>query len=123
VVVARYDPHTATLTWAQAGHPPPVLIAGGAAKPIDRPVGMLVGARRDATYGKAELRLPADSRLLLFTDGLIERRGDYEGDWLDPLLATVAGGDRESVDSLLRRLQPANPDDDTCVLVLRPLPG
>jgi serine phosphatase RsbU (regulator of sigma subunit) len=122
VVVARYDPHTGTLTWAQAGHPPPVLITGGAATPVDRPTGMLVGARRDARYGSADLRLPDDSRLLLFTDGLIERRGRFDSDWLAPLLATVAGGDREPVDALLNRLQPANPDDDTCVLVLRPLP-
>jgi serine phosphatase RsbU (regulator of sigma subunit)/PAS domain-containing protein len=123
VVVARYDSGSGELTWAQAGNPPPILIAGGVAAPVERPAGMIVGARRDARYANAELRLPLDSRLLLYTDGLIERRGRYEPDWLAPLLSTLAGAEHEPLDALLNRLQPANPDDDTCVLVMRPLPA
>jgi serine phosphatase RsbU (regulator of sigma subunit) len=123
VVVARYDPVGSTLTWAQAGNPPPVLVSGGTAAPLDRPAGMIVGARRNTGYANAELHLPAGSRLLIFTDGLIERRGRYEPDWLAPLLTAVAGSGSEPLEAMLDRLRPANPDDDTCVLVLRPVPA
>jgi serine phosphatase RsbU (regulator of sigma subunit) len=122
VVVARYDPPTATLTWAQAGHPPPILVAPGAGRTLVRPRGTLVGARRDTSYANADVRLPPGATLLLYTDGLIERRG-VDGDWASPVLAALAGAEREPVADLLDRLHPANPDDDTCVLGLRQLPS
>jgi hypothetical protein len=121
VVVGSYDPPTATLTWAQAGHPPPILVGAGAAHALARPAGTLVGARRDTAYVNAAVRLPTGATLLLYTDGLIERRGG-DGDWLGPVLAALAGAEREPIQDLLGRLRPANPDDDTCVLGLRQQP-
>jgi PAS domain-containing protein len=122
IVVARYDPPTRTFTWAQAGHPPPILVAPGIGRVLPRPRGTLVGARRDAAYVNADVRLPPDATLLLYTDGLIERRGE-DGDWINPVLAALAGAEREPVADLLDRLYPANLDDDTCVLALRQLPA
>jgi PAS domain-containing protein len=119
VVVARYDPATAMLTWAQAGHPPPILVAPGVARLLARPTGALIGARRDTPYANAEVRLPPGATVLLYTDGLIERRTGSVGDWARPVLAALTGAEREPVEALLDRLRPANPDDDTCVLVLR----
>jgi hypothetical protein len=121
VVVARYDPPSGTLVWAQAGHPPPILIAPGIGRTLARPHGTLVGARRDTAYVNADVRLPPDATLLLYTDGLIERRST-DGDWINPVLAALAGAEREPVADLLDRLRPANLDDDTCVLGLRQLP-
>jgi hypothetical protein len=57
--------------------------------------------------------------VLLYTDGLIERRTGSVGDWARPVLAALDGAEREPVQALLDRLRPANPDDDTCVLVAR----
>ena len=122
VVVARYDPPTRTLTWAQGGHPPPILVAPGIGRALARPHGTLVGARRDTVYVNAEVRLPPHATVLLYTDGLIERRG-MDGDWVKPVLAALAGAEREPVADLLDRLRPANLDDDTCVLGLRQLPA
>ncbi|HYN96203.1 MAG TPA: SpoIIE family protein phosphatase, partial [Pilimelia sp.] len=119
VVVARYEPATARLTWAQAGHPPPILVSGGKARALPRPVGMLLGADPDARYAATATDLPADCRLLLYTDGLIERYG--RRDLPATVLAALAGADREPVDALLARLRPANVDDDTCALALRPV--
>jgi PAS domain-containing protein len=121
VVVARYDPRSGTLIWAQAGHPPPILIAPGIGRTLARPHGTLVGARRDTAYVNADVRLPPDATVLLYTDGLIERRS-ADDDWINPVLAAVAGAEREPVADLLDRLHPANLDDDTCVLGLRQLP-
>ncbi|HEU5109101.1 MAG TPA: SpoIIE family protein phosphatase, partial [Micromonosporaceae bacterium] len=122
VVVARYDPWSATVVWAQAGHPPPILVAPGAGRALPRPRGTMVGARRDTAYVNADIELPPEATLLLYTDGLIERRGE-DGDWAGPVLAALAGAEREPVTDLLARLRPANPDDDTCVLALRRLPS
>ncbi|GAA1841189.1 SpoIIE family protein phosphatase [Asanoa iriomotensis] len=120
VVVAHFDPETRELTWAQAGHPPPILVSGGTASALTRPPGMIVGARPDSTYETVTTTLAEGDTVLLYTDGLIERRGGYDSDWLGPLLRTVAGAGQVPVDRLIARLQPANPGDDTCVLALRP---
>lgn len=116
--VVRFDPESSSVTWAQAGHPPPVLLTRDGAAPLRRPDGMLVGARRTAGYATATTPLGPGDTMLVYTDGLIERR-TYERDWLGPVLRAVAGGAELPLDELLARLQPANPDDDTCVLALR----
>src|SRR5262249_37435740 len=46
-VVAGYsDPPTRVFTWAQAGHPPPVLLRDGKAETLSQPTGVLLGAGR-----------------------------------------------------------------------------
>jgi hypothetical protein len=120
VVVARYDPVGRVVTWAQAGHPPPIVIAAPGATALARPAGMIVGARADSRYEAATATLAAGDTMLLYTDGLIERRGPYDGDWIGPTLRALDGAAGLALDVLLDRLQPANPGDDTCVLALRP---
>jgi serine phosphatase RsbU (regulator of sigma subunit) len=120
VVVAHFDPQTRELTWAQAGHPPPILVSeNGSAAALTRPPGMIVGARPDSTYETITTTLAEGDTVLLYTDGLIERRGGYDSDWLGPLLRTLSGTGHLPVDTLIERLQPANPGDDTCVVALR----
>jgi serine phosphatase RsbU (regulator of sigma subunit) len=116
--VARFDPETSSVTWAQAGHPPPVLLTSASAAPLDRPEGMLLGAQRGSAYDTAETRLAPGDTMLIYTDGLIERR-TFDSDWLGPVLRAVDGAARLPLHALLARLQPASPDDDTCVLALR----
>src|SRR5438105_3474789 len=43
-VAGYFDPGSRVLTWAQAGHPPPVLVRGNWARPVDPPSGILLGA-------------------------------------------------------------------------------
>jgi serine phosphatase RsbU (regulator of sigma subunit) len=120
VVVARFDPATGTVTWAQAGHPPPIVVAADEPAVLARPGGMIVGARRDSVYENATVALAPGDTMLLYTDGLIERRQAPDDDWLGPLLGALRGVGSLAVDQLLARLQPANPADDTCVLAVRP---
>ena len=72
VVYAEYDPARLTLTYACAGHPPPLLVEGDA-------VTYLEGGRSGALgFGlsaeQASVTVKPGARLVLYTDGLIERR-------------------------------------------------
>ncbi|ELP69675.1 stage II sporulation protein E, partial [Streptomyces turgidiscabies Car8] len=73
-VCGLYDPDRRTLRWARAGHLPPVLVRGNEATPLPLITGLLVGAVPDTTYEEHEVQLAVDDTLLMYTDGLIERR-------------------------------------------------
>jgi serine phosphatase RsbU (regulator of sigma subunit) len=126
-VVARFDPARHELTWAQAGHPPPLLNRDGRTTPLARPSGPMLGVIDDATYATARMSFRAGDLLLLYTDGLIEHRRRGLDDGLAQVIRTVDDAVRASpqqpLTQLLARLRQANPDDDTCVLAARPVTG
>ncbi|MFE5794302.1 SpoIIE family protein phosphatase [Streptomyces sp. NPDC056503] len=117
-VCGVYDPGTRTLRWARAGHLPPVLVRGDEA--VDLPLlrGMLLGALAEAEYEEAELRLEAGDNVLMYTDGLVERRDTAVHDSVAQLLA-VARLPSESLEGRLDQLlarSKSDTDDDTCVI-------
>ena len=122
-VVARYEPARRRLTWAQAGHPAPLLSQGGRTLPLARPAGPMLGVLEDATYELATLDLAIGDVLLFYTDGLVEHRQHSLDDGLDAVIRTVdaavAASPRQPLAELLSRLRQANPDDDTCILAVR----
>ena len=126
-VIARFDPRRRELIWAQAGHPPPLLSRDGHTAPLFRPSGPMLGVIEDARYADAVVRLHPADVLLLYTDGLIERRGRSMDAGLDAVIATVDDAVRvaphQPLAELLGRLHRANPDDDTCILAARALGG
>ncbi|SCL48991.1 SpoIIE family protein phosphatase [Micromonospora peucetia] len=70
-----FSPRTGRLRYASAGHPSPLLIRGDDVVFLhDRALGPPIGAIPDTTYRTVEGELAAGSRLLLYTDGLIEDR-------------------------------------------------
>jgi serine phosphatase RsbU (regulator of sigma subunit) len=125
-VVAVFDPATRELCWAHAGHPAPLLARAGRVRQLDRPAGMLLGAARCTGYPVAQPRLRPDDLLLLYTDGLIERRvgGARRLSEVRRSLAELSA--RPGPETLVRlrdRLHQASRDDDTCTLAIRVLPG
>jgi PAS domain S-box-containing protein len=66
----RYEPRSRTLTWAQAGHPAPLLFRGGAGRVLPRPGGVLLGVTSGAKYGQRTEQLEPGDLLVLHTDGL-----------------------------------------------------
>ena len=87
VVCGLYDQETRVLRWARAGHLPPVLVRGRTACELPLPGGVLLGMDPDASYEEAIQPLAPGETLLLFTDGLIERRGDSIVDVLADFVA------------------------------------
>jgi serine phosphatase RsbU (regulator of sigma subunit) len=119
VVAGYFDPASRVLTWAQAGHPPPVLVRGTWARPLGQPSGILLGAGH-AQYEAASVTLEAGDLLLFYSDGLIERRDRPLEDGLATLCWAAAGGaDPEQViDAVLGALGSTDPEDDTCLVAL-----
>jgi hypothetical protein len=128
VVCGLYHPDTSVLRWARAGHLPPVLVRGHTACQLPLPGGVLLGMDPDATYEEAIQPLEPGDTLLLFTDGLIERRGESIVDVLDEFVATVApvpgspeGPEPTAATQADRILASAvsDTDDDACLVAVR----
>jgi monovalent cation/proton antiporter MnhG/PhaG subunit len=90
LVAWLYEPADRSLCWARAGHLPPILVRDGQAEQLPLPEGLLLGADPDARYAEEVTRLRLGDTLLLFTDGLIERRDEPIDEALTTLLR-VAG--------------------------------
>jgi serine phosphatase RsbU (regulator of sigma subunit) len=126
-VIARFDPVRRELLWAQAGHPPPLLSRGGRTAPLHRPAGPLLGVVGDAVYPTARLDFIPGDLLLLYTDGLVEHRRRGLDDGLATVIAAVdeavKASPEQPLGQVVARLRQANPDDDTCILAVRPTTG
>ncbi|WP_370963160.1 SpoIIE family protein phosphatase [Amycolatopsis sp. cg9] len=118
-VAAVFDPATRLLRWARAGHLPPIVRhrdGGVTTLPLIR--GSLLGAVRDVTYQEEEIRLAEGDILLIYTDGLIERRDRPVQETVSRLVTLVErheGGLEHQLDTLLT-YSTADTDDDTCVV-------
>lgn len=120
-VCGLYDPEHNTLRWARAGHLPPVLVRGSDAAPLPLVKGLLLGAVPEATYEEHEVQLAAEDTLLMYTDGLIERRDRSVEESLAQFL-TVARAVPPTLDQQLDRLlthSRSDTDDDTCIVGIR----
>ncbi|MEU5890660.1 SpoIIE family protein phosphatase [Streptomyces sp. NPDC047461] len=120
-VCGLYDPDRRNLRWARAGHLPPVLVRAGEATTLPLVKGLLLGAVPEATYEEHEMQLAADDTLLMYTDGLIERRDRSMEESLAHLLATartVQPTLGQQLDRLLTHSR-SDTDDDTCVVGIR----
>jgi hypothetical protein len=121
VLCGLYDASTSTLVWARAGHLPPLLVRDGVASLLPLPAGPLLGAFSTPRYEESTLVLAPGDRLVLFTDGLVERPNLDIDECLDDLVATAAHtveGIEQYADRLLAHVG-ANARDDTCLLALR----
>lgn len=120
-VCGLYDPADRTLRWALAGHLPPVLVREGRATELPSGQGLLLGADPDADYEEVTTSLQPGDALLLFTDGLIERRNEPIDDAQAALLRHASrpvGAIAEYADHLLRNAA-SDTGDDACLVAVR----
>jgi hypothetical protein len=126
VVVGLHDPAAGTLTYATAGHPPPIivgpdtdeLLSASASPPIG--VGLRTGVR------ETTLSLPKESLACFYTDGLVEAKsgdGMIGRTRLTELVASLAPDD-EALALLERVIAEADETpDDMAVCIVRPVSG
>ncbi len=113
------------LRWSNAGHPPPMVVHTDGRVDLLAGEGydMLLGVQPDTPRREAEISLHRDAVVLLYTDGLIERRDQLLDDGLHRLqrtLAELAGRDLDQLcDDLLARLLPDRPHDDVALVAVR----
>jgi serine phosphatase RsbU (regulator of sigma subunit) len=115
------------LRWASAGHPMPMLLdADGTVVDLESPVGPPLGIGWAGARADGTAVLPPGSTLLLFTDGLFERRTDdldIGRARLRAAVAALAGEPLEALcDGLLARLLTDGAEDDVAVLAVRAHP-
>ena len=126
MAVAIFDPTQATLTYCVAGHPPPFLrrVATGEVIRLTDAHGPVLGPLPTATYTEGTLHIDTGDILVMYTDGLVERRGiDIEtgmglaqqiiADWDDETVLS------DSCDLLQHDLAPRPRADDVCIIAVR----
>jgi PAS domain-containing protein len=120
-ICGLYDPADRSLCWARAGHLPPILVRDGKAEQLPLPEGLLLGADPDASYAEEVTSLRLGDTLLLFTDGLIERRDESIDDAITSLLRAASrpvGAIGGYADHLLDQAA-SNTGDDACLVAVR----
>ncbi|MFD5451063.1 MULTISPECIES: SpoIIE family protein phosphatase [unclassified Streptomyces] len=111
---------------SSAGHLPPLLTTrDGGTRYLEQGAGLLLGMDADVARRTASDALPAHSTLLLYTDGLVERRDEVLDVALDRLSRYAAALAREPLDTFCDELLiglGADSADDIAVLAVRPVP-
>jgi serine phosphatase RsbU (regulator of sigma subunit) len=132
-----YDPWSRELVFANAGHAAPLLSANGSVRPLEvRHKGVLLGVRGRGirglpTYREQTVTLPPGAALVLYTDGLTDRRSRADGDGhyteseavamlREALLAAPASAAELVVAA--ETAVPGDIDDDMAILVFRSAP-
>jgi anti-anti-sigma factor len=127
LIYAVLDPDLRTLSFASAGHPPPLLIGP------DGPASYLMEGRSPplgvtkAAQAEATVTIEPESTLVLYTDGLIEGRRGSIAESMEALRTAVEGhhGDLDSLcdDRVLQPPRPESSGDDVALLMVRLLPA
>jgi serine phosphatase RsbU (regulator of sigma subunit) len=112
---------------SSAGHLPPVIaVPGHAAQLADLPGDLMIGVAADSPRRAATMPVPAGALLCLYTDGLVERRGELLDDSLGRLCRVVAAGPPDaccvSVMGAMVGNEPAR-DDIALLTVQRQVPA
>jgi serine phosphatase RsbU (regulator of sigma subunit) len=143
-----YDAWSRDLTFANAGHAAPLMVSGGTVRPLEvRHKGILLGVRGRGirglpTYKEQTVKLPPGASLVLYTDGLTDRRSRADGSGhyteaeavamlRDAILAAASSGAASSgmgtgvatvVALAAERAVPGDIDDDMAILVCHTSP-
>jgi GAF domain-containing protein/anti-sigma regulatory factor (Ser/Thr protein kinase) len=122
-VCAVLNPDTGELVYSSAGHPPPILVhADGTTRKLDDGHTIALGVRPDWPRPEARVTLPARATLLLYTDGLVERRRSPLDAGISRVAALVQDGRTAMLDDLANHimsgLAPNGGYQDDVVLLL-----
>jgi serine phosphatase RsbU (regulator of sigma subunit) len=124
VFCAVVDPATGTLRYSSAGHVPAIVVdVDGRARMLTAAGSLPLAVVDDLDRPEAEVVLPSGSTLLLYTDGLVERRGSDLDEGMARAAAALADGRHlppaELAALLTDQLLDDAPDDDVAFLIYR----
>jgi GAF domain-containing protein/anti-sigma regulatory factor (Ser/Thr protein kinase) len=120
-----FDPESGELRLASAGHLPPVLLGRDGPRLLELATGAPLGGFAYSRYTEDTLTLAGDEMIVLYTDGLVERRGEPLGPMIDELMTHIATASTPeqaclyAVDGLV---PPEGLPDDVAILALRSAP-
>jgi PAS domain S-box-containing protein len=117
------DPRTGHLTYSSAGHPPGILaFPDGTTRLLEDGRSMPLAVRPGRVRPEGECAIPARGTLLLYTDGLVERRRRPLTAGIDQAGETLHEGRAVTVDDLatrvMARMAPTSGYDDDVALML-----
>lgn len=121
-VYGVYDPAVGELRYANAGHLPPLVVTPGeTARRLPEATGPPLGVGA-TQFGEDRVVLPSGAVLVMYTDGLVERRDRDLDTGIDMLAARIRAG-LEPVqglpEALVDALAPEGSEDDIAILVAR----
>jgi signal transduction histidine kinase/DNA-binding response OmpR family regulator/anti-sigma regulatory factor (Ser/Thr protein kinase) len=124
VVCVRYDVTARSLHYSSAGHPPPVLVPPGGLGSFLYPsaLGPPIGALTKAEYPTLTTDVTAGSRLLLYTDGLVEdRKAGIDSGLAELTVDTAKPAEHieDLLDELLAKAVRRHRRDDIALLALQ----
>jgi anti-sigma regulatory factor (Ser/Thr protein kinase) len=122
-----FDRESGEVTYTSAGHPPALVVSAEEQHFLEGGRSMPIGATEGVPFKEDTVTIPPGSTLLLYTDGLVERRDVPLEDRLAQLRAAAgtAGGELlQLCDQVLEGvLGSREPDDDVAILAVRPEPA
>ena len=123
-VVTVVDRRARTIVYARAGHPPPLVVSGEVAIWLDGAAGVPLAVVPGVNRSNQMRSLEPNDTLILYTDGLIERRGESLDEGLERLADAAidcvgASSGQPVADALLQLLLPGDIDDDVVIVVKR----
>jgi serine phosphatase RsbU (regulator of sigma subunit) len=125
VLYAELDTRTGRLILANAGHMPPLLVAGQGAAYLDAGDNPPLGVADDVVFAEHEHFLSRGWCLVLFTDGLVERRHESIDEGLEQLRAGCVDRATRDVDDLCSHIVASmvgdDVDDDVALLAVCPV--
>lgn len=123
VLCGTVDLEERTLCFASAGHPPPLLVDGDGARWLEVPVGPPVGVSDGPPYAASGTDMPPAGTLLLFTDGLYERRDESIDVGLERVRTIALEHVERPLEAMVEALMGSLTDDaavdDTAILAVR----
>jgi anti-anti-sigma factor len=128
------DPETGELVWARAGHPPPLVAGPAGCRLLEDATGTVLGVRARPPFTAGTATITPGESIMLYTDGLVERRGELIDDGIARLAAIAADHHALAPEALTDALltgalegghQHGGPDpaDDVALIVARLVPA
>jgi anti-sigma regulatory factor (Ser/Thr protein kinase)/putative methionine-R-sulfoxide reductase with GAF domain len=122
---AVFDPESSRLRIATAGHPPPIVISDRGARVLDLTPGAPLGGFPYGSCPEEEFSLETGETVVLYTDGLVERRGIALTETIDELASALARArtpERACQISVNEMIPPEGLADDVAIVAMQSIP-